>query len=321
MSASPAALLEDPRSTRLDECPMDTSGPLKPTFLYIGAAKAGTFWLYEILREHPEVFVPVAGDVMFFDRLYDRGLDFYWSYFRKAAGFKAIGDISHDYFLSAERARRIHDVLPDAKLICCLREGIDRTMSEYLYDKTVFQYVRASQHRRGFSFEEFARLPVVVRLADYYNCLLPFYELFPAENILVLFFDELKQDAADFVSRIYRFIGVDPGFVPPSLHRRINVARTPRSGLLADLAFRTAQVLRRRGLGNLVGRVKHNSAFARLLYRPYKADNKPAIPPLVRERLREIYHKDYSKLAALIGRPLPDQWCAGTCCSGRMKSS
>jgi hypothetical protein len=27
-----------------------------PTFLYIGAAKAGSSWMYEILHEHPEVF-------------------------------------------------------------------------------------------------------------------------------------------------------------------------------------------------------------------------------------------------------------------------
>ena len=46
-----------------------------PDFLVIGVAKAGTSWLFEILNEHPDIFIPVAKDIMFFDLCYERGLD------------------------------------------------------------------------------------------------------------------------------------------------------------------------------------------------------------------------------------------------------
>ena len=70
-----------------------------PTFLYIGAARAGSSWMYEILREHPDVFVPLAKDIYFFDKHYDRGLQWYRSFFASAGGRRAIGELSHDYYL------------------------------------------------------------------------------------------------------------------------------------------------------------------------------------------------------------------------------
>jgi hypothetical protein len=286
----------------------EASRGARPNFLYIGAAKAGSFWLYEIFREHPEIFVPDAREVMFFDRLYHKGLDFYWRFFAKAQGFKAIGEISHDYFLEAEYAERIHASLPDVKLICCLREGVSRTLSEFLYDQTLFQYVSAAEYRRGFDIEDFAKLPRVFHLANYYENLKPFYEIFPRDRILILFFDELKADAAAFARRIFEFLGVDADFVAPSLHRRINVAREPRVRFLADLAYKSAQMLRRRGFGNLIGKVKRKSVFESLLYKPLAPGEKPRFAPEVMQRLWELYHRDDERLEELIGHPLPDAW-------------
>ena len=59
---------------------LSKDGTVYPTFLYIGAPKAGSSWLYEILREHPEVFVPTAKDTQFFDYYFDKGFDWYLSH-------------------------------------------------------------------------------------------------------------------------------------------------------------------------------------------------------------------------------------------------
>ena len=86
---------------------LDTGPPpadVYPDFLYIGASKAGSSWIYEILREHPEVFVPLAKDIQFFDWHYDKGIDWYLSFFRPGRGKRAIGEVSHDYFLVEEAA-------------------------------------------------------------------------------------------------------------------------------------------------------------------------------------------------------------------------
>jgi len=40
-----------------------------PDFLCIGAQKAGTSWLYKVLQEHPQIFMPPIKELHFFDRI------------------------------------------------------------------------------------------------------------------------------------------------------------------------------------------------------------------------------------------------------------
>ncbi|MEL6239626.1 MAG: sulfotransferase domain-containing protein, partial [Pseudomonadota bacterium] len=52
-------------------------------FLVIGAQKAGTTWLYEMLRQHPDVFTPATKELHFFckEQHYERGLGWYCEHF------------------------------------------------------------------------------------------------------------------------------------------------------------------------------------------------------------------------------------------------
>ena len=38
-----------------------------PTFLVIGAEKAGTTWLYDRLRRHPDIFMPDVKELHYFN--------------------------------------------------------------------------------------------------------------------------------------------------------------------------------------------------------------------------------------------------------------
>jgi hypothetical protein len=282
----------------------------EPNFLYVGAGKAASSWLFEICREHPGIFVAEAKDIMFFDRYYERGMDWYRTQFESAGRCDAIGEFSHDYFLKEESADRILRQLPDAKILACLREPVDRTFSEYLYDKTYFQFVSAEQYESGMSFEEFARLPRIRNRSDYAVNLQYFYDRFPREQILVEFYEDLQADPRGFARRIFKFLEVDPDFDPPSLYRTVNPARQARSPLIAKLAYRTGQMLRRFGYPQVVGSFKRNPWFTRMLYREYGSENlaKPAIPASVRARLSAWYHRHDDQLSTLIGRPLPLSW-------------
>ncbi|HEY2989153.1 MAG TPA: sulfotransferase, partial [Candidatus Binatia bacterium] len=177
---------------RMSDAEVLTSSTVQhPTFLYVGAAKSGSSWMYAVLREHPEVYVPAAKEIYFFNRHYERGFDWYLSFFKKVNGEKASGEVSHEYFLSESYAHRIHAHLPDAKIIFCLREGVERTFSAYLYDRTIFEHVGPKEFQRGLTFEAYATLPHIIKLSDYYRNMRPFFLLFPRDNILVLFYDDL----------------------------------------------------------------------------------------------------------------------------------
>ena len=62
--------------------------PRNPNFIYIGPDKAGSSWLHDVLIEHPQVFMTPAKDLYFFDRYYDKGLDWYAAHFEKATDEK-----------------------------------------------------------------------------------------------------------------------------------------------------------------------------------------------------------------------------------------
>ena len=71
---------------------------LLPNFLHLGPSKSGTTWLYQVLAAHPEVFLCPAKDLHFFNRCYDRGLDWYRAQFRGAGQrHKVIGAMVRDF--------------------------------------------------------------------------------------------------------------------------------------------------------------------------------------------------------------------------------
>ena len=57
-----------------------------PDFLGIGAQKAGTTWLWENLRRHPEIFVPDKKELHYFDNKFDQSLRYYTRRFEAARG-------------------------------------------------------------------------------------------------------------------------------------------------------------------------------------------------------------------------------------------
>ena len=275
-----------------------------PTFLYAGTSKAGSSWIYEILQEHPEVFIPAAKDIMFFSQEYERGIDWYGSFFDKSAGAGAVGEICHDYYLKKEFAQRIQTHLPDVKLVFCLREPVDWMISQH-------GFILAAKRVSGSYLEflgENSYLPGVVwgDYLNYYQCLIQFYDLFPRKNIKVLFFEELKTDPIKFAGELFSFIGVDTGFIPSIINERVNAAHEPRIRMLGYLAYKGARFARTLGLQNLLGNIKRNQFVLDLLYRSKRqnADIDEETAAVISSR----YSCNYDELEKLVGRKLPASW-------------
>jgi len=272
---------------------------IKPDFLYIGIARAGSTWLFDMLRQHPEIFVPPAKDVYFFDRYFEKGLDWYFSHFKHAGEAKAIGELSHDYYFSEKALKRIGETLPEVRLICCLREPVGRLVSGYVYNRTTVL-------RSGVSLASYAAQEEIATQFEYYHHLNRYIDSFGRDKVLVVFYEDMVEDPQAFMCTIYRFLGVDDAFVPPNLHERINPARDARAESLALFAYRVALLLRRLGLSNLVGHIKGSKLLNRLLYKaPTEGLAEVPTPELI-ARLR----RDHALLESLLGRPLPKSWYA-----------
>src|SRR4051812_9293771 len=102
-----------------------------PTFVVVGAMRSGTTALVRYLGAHPRVYVG-RKEVHFFDRHFDKGIDWYKSQFDAPSGVLAVGEGTPRYMFDPVAVQRMARVLPDAKLVVTIREPVARAYSHYL---------------------------------------------------------------------------------------------------------------------------------------------------------------------------------------------
>lgn len=265
---------------------------MDPDFLFIGPDKAGSTWIFEILHDHPECFVPEIKDIYFFDRFYDRGLDWYLSFFSDAGPHhKAVGELSHDYLFSTNAAERIQKDFPDIRLISCLRNPVERSFSNYLF------LIRSGLTRLSFE-EALDSFPELIQNSLYHEHIARYLRLFSKEQVKILFFWNLREDPAAFAKEIFDFLGLS--FRDDiDYERKVIPSSRPRSHLLAYLMRHGAGLARRFRMETIVGKVK-NSPYSDLLYIPYTSVDKPKISIDTRTRLNSIFEDDIRTLQDLL---------------------
>ncbi|HEU4450782.1 MAG TPA: sulfotransferase domain-containing protein [Gaiellaceae bacterium] len=120
-----------------------------PSFLVLGAQRAGTTTLFDHLLRHPDVRGPHAGgdevewrrkEVHFFDERFWRGLDWYRSFFPLAAsrriarlrgGDLVAGEATPYYLFHPLVPERVAKTIPEVGLIALLRDPVERAYSHY----------------------------------------------------------------------------------------------------------------------------------------------------------------------------------------------
>lgn len=280
-----------------------SGAPPVPTFLGIGPGKAGTTWMYRVLDAHPEVYMSPVKETLYFTREFDRGRDWYLSFFEGAAEYSASGEFSNTYVFSQDAPARVRDYRADMQLVTCLRHPVDRAFSHYLW------LVRNGELEAGFEAALETRPDLLTR-GLYGRHLCRWLEHFPRKQLLVLPFRELEEDSRGFARRIFRFLGVDPEFWPELAEGRALGAARPRSRWLARAAKLGARAVRRLGLPEAVQAVK-TSPLVRLLWEPYGEQERPEPDPDLHARLTERVAPDVRRLTDLTGVDFAGRWLEG----------
>lgn len=277
--------------------------PPVPTFLGIGPGKAGSTWTYRALRAHPEVFMSPVKETLYFTREYDRGREWYLSFFQGAEDYPASGEVCQLYLYSEEAPGRVRDYRADMQLVVTPRNPVDRAFSHYLW------HVRNGEVSASFE-EALEERPYLFRRGFYGRHLARWLEYFPREQLLVLPFWELKEDERAFARRIYDFVGVDPDFWPEDGVQRALGAALPRVRWLARTLKVGARLARRMGLLRLVQAVKEHP-LARAVWEPYPEDERPEVDPETRARLLEEVADDVRRVTELTGIDFAGRWLEG----------
>jgi len=193
----------------------DTKKLTLPTFICVGAQRAGTTWLYHCLKEHPEIYMPAHKELRFFNYNYDEGIESYSRNFDDAGEREVIGEITPDYYRQQYALLRIKEHIPEVKLIFILRNPIDRAFSQYqLYCGTEY---------KEMSFREtYSTHPDLIDWGKYGEHLEFIYQHFPKENVLVIEYDLLKGAPEEFLRQVFEFLNVSQDFKPTNLTKTYN---------------------------------------------------------------------------------------------------
>jgi hypothetical protein len=267
------------------------------TFAVLGAGKAGTTWLYEVLAAHPSVVVSRAKETMYFDGNFHRGVGWYHSLF-PAGVASAVGEVSNSYFAADAVPARIAAYNPAMRLVAMLRDPVDRAFSNYLF------FVRNGQVRGSFE-DALAERPDILDHGFYGRNVARYLDRFPAEALQLEAFDDLAAAPAEVATRVLAHIGAAAAQLPDAVHEHVLVASAPRNQTMAGLVKRGALVARRLGAPGVVTRVKRGP-LPRLLYRPL--DNRPSMSPETAERLHDVYAADVALLTRITGRDWATMW-------------
>jgi hypothetical protein len=202
-----------------------------PAFIIVGAQKGGTSSLYLYLSSHPRILPASRKEVHFFDLYHSRGVKWYRSHFPTTRTLERSGAITGEaspyYLYHPHAAQRIAEVVPDAKLIVCLRNPVDRAISHYWHTfrrgsetlpmEEAFRMERERVHseKRKLSeddayYSESHQHHSYLERGIYVDQLSRYTELFDRANILVLRSEDLFRDTQNTYDRVLSFLGVPP---------------------------------------------------------------------------------------------------------------
>jgi hypothetical protein len=187
-----------------------------PNLIIIGGLKCGTTSIHHYLGLHPDINMSKPKELNFFveELNWDLGLDWYAGRFDDR--FRVRGESSPHYTnlpYFEGVAERIHQHIPDARLLYMVRDPISRILSHWRHA------VGAGYETRPME-EALARPDqTYVTRSRYWLQLQPYLELFDRSQIEVITQEELQSDREGTMRRAFGFAGVDDRFYSEQFSR------------------------------------------------------------------------------------------------------
>lgn len=268
-----------------------------PDFLVIGAQKCGTSWLREMLRQHPAVFMPIR-ELHFFDKpdIYANGPAWYARHFDDAAPDQVVGEKTPAYLRLPikpnipEGARRIHDLLPDAKLIAILRNPVHRAISALNHAIVVGDVppLHSPDELLIGRKQDLVGWPVI-EAGMYHEQISAFVDIYGRERLRVFFLeDDVIGDPARMMNDVCDFLGIARHSFEQA-RRPENRRRESKLGLV--LKYHMPRVYRR------------TRRLTRRLPEHY-----PKVSDTTREELYRLYAPHNERLFEFLGRRPASGW-------------
>ena len=225
-----------------------------PDFLLIGPQRTGTNWLYDNLREHPQIFMSEPKETYYFNLLnkptpighvHSNDLCWYLTFFQDSpASFlkksirslmrfgelydpKIRGEGTASYAaMGRDLIREVVHLNPDIKAILLMRNPIERAWSHAKKD-----LVRDRSRRLGEvsdrEFETFFRSSYQISCGSYTGILEKWRACLKEGNLFVGFFDDIRLMPEMLLRRVLEFLEVSakPKYITSSVYERFNTTQ------------------------------------------------------------------------------------------------
>ena len=183
----------------------------------MGAQKAGTTYLHEILARNKRIGLPSTKETKFFlkEEEMSLGLERYYAQFRSLADIDIIGEVDPDY-LFFDAIAKISSVFQDAKYIILLRNPYHRAVSHFkmmrsrgidkreFYDAIIRDFDEAEQ-----TFSYFADNFSYFRRGLYSRQIELALTRCNSDRLKIILFDDLTHEPKSTIEEVFSFLGVD----------------------------------------------------------------------------------------------------------------
>ncbi len=190
-----------------------------PNLVFCGAEKSGSTTIHRVLSKHKDIFA-IRKETEFFSfynselkrDYYINSFDQYSKLFEYSDHYKYRMDVSTTYLHNPDAIKNIKKFIKQVKIIICLRNPIDRAYSRYwMSAKNNFELTKYSpekfikyfrNHQTDISWSNVRNRGLYSKQIKY------IYKNFDKKNILILFYEDLKDNEDLFFKSIYKFLKI-----------------------------------------------------------------------------------------------------------------
>lgn len=277
-----------------------------PNFFIIGAPRAGTTTLYEYLKKillvymsplkEPQYFSPNCSLTDGLRRIVDR--DEYLCLFKGVQNEKVIGEASTSYLWDPKSAELIYHDIPNAKIICILRDPIQRAFSHYRihlrsnFEKQTFHeaIMKINDHFDPHTTNRYLHAGL------YSEQIQRYLNLFGKNQVKIIIFEEFIKNPKEVVEDILKFLDIyiKLNSFESEIHNTFNLPSGYVRAVLLNSKF-----------------LKKISSFLPKSFRKSLKDNflltekNPEISKEDEKFLKNFYKEDVQKLEKILNRRLP----------------
>lgn len=283
---------------------------LKIDFIGIGAPKCATTWIYDCLKEHPQISLLPKDqheDACFYEENSPGAIltQYYEEYPEDLnESVRLIGEFMVNYLISERTPEIIKSYNPNMKLIVSFRNPVERAHSYY-------RHLKFAEKREWGNFEEAIKKDPgeIIEPGFYYKHLKKFQDHFPKENIHIVFYKDVQEKPLRVVQDIYKFLEADTSFIPRLVHTKINPSRFKFATLGRLIHEGIIPLLDKTGFGYKIKSSPLLNKFYYGLAESYvsKKDPTSSMKRTTRQYLMEVYRNDVKNLEKLTNRNL-ESW-------------